>query len=118
MSDWKEKETLARDLSGGMQRRLDIALAILHEPKILFLDEPTADLDPIIRLQIWNLIKEINKKGTTVLIASHILDEVEQLCTKIAILHNKRLVGYGSLEELKSLFPETAELIKKIFKNR
>ncbi|HII71585.1 TPA: ABC transporter ATP-binding protein [Candidatus Woesearchaeota archaeon] len=105
-----EKETVSAQLSGGMQRRLDIALALLHEPKILFLDEPTSDLDPVMRIQIWALIKEINQQGTTILIASHILEEIEQLCTKIAILHGKRIVGYGSLEELKGLFARYQEV--------
>ncbi len=106
----EEKETLASQLSGGMQRRLDIACALIHEPKILFLDEPTSDLDPVLRLQLWALIKDINEKGTTIIIASHILEEVERLCTKIAILHGKRIVGYGSLEELKDLFAKYQEV--------
>ncbi|MBW2972672.1 ABC transporter ATP-binding protein [Candidatus Woesearchaeota archaeon] len=99
-----EKDTVAAELSGGMQRRLDIACALIHDPKVLFLDEPTSDLDPVMRKQIWALIKEINTKGTTIVLASHILEEVENLCTKVAILHDRRVLGYGTLKELKRLF--------------
>ena len=106
----EEEETVASELSGGMQRRLDIACALIHEPKILFLDEPTSDLDPLMRNQLWSLIKDINEKGMTIIIASHILEEVEQLCTKIAILNDKHVVGYGSLDELKSLFARFQEV--------
>ncbi len=106
----EEKDTLASNLSGGMQRRLDVACAMIHEPEILFLDEPTSDLDPVMRRQLWNLIKEIHKQGKTVIIASHILEEVERLCSKIAILHGKKIVGYGSLEELKELFAGYQEI--------
>ena len=99
-----EKDTIAAELSGGMQRRLDIACSLIHDPKVLFLDEPTSDLDPLMRRQIWALIKEISGKGTTIFIASHILEEVENLCTKIAILHDRHVLGYGTLKELKELF--------------
>ncbi|MFC1742050.1 ATP-binding cassette domain-containing protein [Nanoarchaeota archaeon] len=100
----QERDTLAAELSGGMQRRLDIACSLIHEPKVLFLDEPTSDLDPVMRKQIWNLIKEIHNKGTTVVLASHILEEVEALCSKVAILSDRKVIGYGTLKELKSLF--------------
>lgn len=99
-----ERDTLAGELSGGMQRRLDIACALIHDPKVLFLDEPTSDLDPIMRKQIWKLIQEINRKGTTIVLASHILEEVESLCTKVAIIHDRRVLGYGTLKELKRKF--------------
>lgn len=99
-----EEETIAGDLSGGMQRRLDIACSIIHEPKVLFMDEPTSDLDPIMRRHIWKLIKDINSRGTTVVLTSHILEEVENLCIKVGILHNKGVLGHGKLSELKKLF--------------
>ncbi|NQU79603.1 ABC transporter ATP-binding protein [Candidatus Woesearchaeota archaeon] len=105
-----DSKTLASELSGGMQRRLDIACSMIHEPKILFLDEPTSDLDPIMRKQIWSMIKEINTKGTTVIISSHILQEIESLCTKVAILHNKKCMGYGTLKELKALFKRNRQV--------
>ncbi|MBI5880770.1 ABC transporter ATP-binding protein [archaeon] len=100
----EEKDTIASELSGGMQRRLDIACALIHEPKILFLDEPTSDLDPIMRKQVWSVIKDISVKGTTIVLASHILEEVENICNKVAILHDRHILGYGTLKELKELF--------------
>ncbi|MBW2964414.1 ABC transporter ATP-binding protein [Candidatus Woesearchaeota archaeon] len=105
-----DKDTLGSEMSGGMQRRLDIACALVHEPKVLFLDEPTSDLDPVMRKQIWSLIKGINEKGTTIVLASHILEEVESLCTKVAILHNRRILGHGTLKELKSLFRRNRQI--------
>jgi ABC-2 type transport system ATP-binding protein len=99
-----DRDTIASELSGGMQRRLDIACSLIHEPKVLFLDEPTSDLDPVMRKQLWSLIKEINGKGTTIVLASHILEEVENLCTKVAILHDRKILGFGTLKELKQLF--------------
>jgi ABC-2 type transport system ATP-binding protein len=102
-----EKDTLASELSGGMQRRLDIACSLIHEPRVLFLDEPTSDLDPVMRKQIWALIKEIKSKGTTIVLASHILEEVENLCTKVAILHHRSVMGYGTLDELKRVFKKS-----------
>jgi ABC-2 type transport system ATP-binding protein len=122
----EEKDTLASELSGGMQRRLDIACALIHDPKVLFLDEPTSDLDPLMRKQIWSLIKDISAKGTTIVLASHILEEVENVCNKVAILHDRRILGYGTLKELKELFrrgkqvriefekPEYGALVKRL----
>jgi ABC-2 type transport system ATP-binding protein len=83
----KSKDKEAGSLSGGMKRRLDIALALVHKPKVLFLDEPTSDLDPILREKIWNLIHKINRSGTTVVICSHFLTELEEHCERIALLH-------------------------------
>lgn len=98
------QHTLAQNLSGGMQKRLDIACALVHEPSILILDEPTADLDPIIRNQIWGLIKEINKQGTTVIIASHVVSELEKYCTRIAILRDHRITEVGTADQLRNIY--------------
>ncbi|MEM4369220.1 MAG: ABC transporter ATP-binding protein, partial [Candidatus Woesearchaeota archaeon] len=95
-------ELLASQLSGGMQKRLDIACALVHNPPILILDEPVADIDLLLRQQMWNLIKAINKRGTTVIIASHFLLELESLCTRIALLHKKKITQIGSPPELSS----------------
>lgn len=95
------KDALSEHLSGGMQKRLDIACALIHNPHILLLDEPTADLDPILRKQMWYLIKRINQRGTTVILASHFLEELEMLCDRIAILHNSQIMYLGSPAEIK-----------------
>ncbi|MFH1063508.1 MAG: ABC transporter ATP-binding protein [Candidatus Woesearchaeota archaeon] len=110
----EDRDSIAAELSGGMQRRLDIACSLIHEPKMLFLDEPTSDLDPVMRKQIWRLIKQINSQGTTIVIASHILDEVEQLCTKVAILHDRKILGHGTLKELKDMFKK-GRIVKVMF---
>lgn len=99
LDEWKQK--LAKDLSGGMQKRLDLACAIIHDPKIVVLDEPTADLDVLLRNQMWGLIRKINKKGTTVIMSSHFLDEIDELCDKIIILNNGKIEFMGSPRELK-----------------
>jgi ABC-2 type transport system ATP-binding protein len=92
---------LAEELSGGMQKRLDIACSLVHKPKVLFLDEPVLNLDPALKRDILHLIQEVNKQGVTVVIASHDLETIEQLCSKVAILHNKRVLRAGILEDVK-----------------
>jgi ABC-2 type transport system ATP-binding protein len=87
-----------------MQKRLDIACALLHDPTILILDEPTADLDPILRKQMWNLIRQINARGTTIILASHFLAEIELLCTRIALLHSQHIVEIGTADHLRELY--------------
>ncbi|MBT7903221.1 ABC transporter ATP-binding protein [Candidatus Woesearchaeota archaeon] len=105
-----DRNSISSELSGGMQKRLDIGCSLIHKPKILFMDEPTADLDPIIRKQMWKLIKKISNEGTTVILSSHLLDEIEHLCTKIGVLHDHRMLGYGTLHELKELFSKNQEI--------
>jgi len=101
---------LAENLSGGMQRRLDIACALIHNPRILILDEPTEDLDPILRRDILRLIRKINSDSTTVIITSHLLEETEELCDEIAILHQGRVLKTGSPEQLRSSFSKDEEI--------
>ncbi|MEV5030223.1 ABC transporter ATP-binding protein [Paenibacillus sp. LPE1-1-1.1] len=91
--------------SGGMRRRLDIALSLVGKPKIIFLDEPTTGLDPEARIEVWNIVKELAKGGTTVLLTTQYLEEAEQLADKIAILHEGKIIASGTLSELKKLFP-------------
>jgi len=100
----KSADKFAKNLSGGMQKRLDIACALIHNPHVLILDEPTADLDPLLRDQMWDLVRRINKRGTTVILASHFLDELESLCTRIAILYDKQIVAVGTSYELQSRY--------------
>lgn len=101
---------LAENLSGGMQRRLDIACSLIHNPRILILDEPTEDLDPILRKDILSLIKRINQDDTTVVMTSHLLHEAEQLCDTIAILHNGRVLKCGTPEELRKSYSKEDEI--------
>ena len=109
--DLEENRKLpAANLSGGMQKRLDIACALIHNPKILFLDEPTADLDILLRKQMWDLVRKINEKGTTVVIASHSLDEIQTLCNRIALLHNQTIAWIGTMKDLREKFDQQQEL--------
>jgi ABC-2 type transport system ATP-binding protein len=91
--------------SGGMRRRLDIAMSLIGNPQIIFLDEPTAGLDPQARIEVWQAVKELAEHGTTVLLTTQYLDEAEQLADRIAILHVGRIVVNGTLAELKQLLP-------------
>ncbi len=91
--------------SGGMRRRLDIAMSLIGSPPIIFLDEPTAGLDPEARLEVWRAVKELAERGTTVLLTTQYLDEAERLADRIAILHEGRILVNGTLAELKRLIP-------------
>jgi ABC-2 type transport system ATP-binding protein len=91
--------------SGGMRRRLDIAMSLIGNPPVIFLDEPTTGLDPESRLEVWNSVKELAGRGTAVLLTTQYLDEAEQLADRIAILHQGRIIANGTLAELKQIFP-------------
>lgn len=91
--------------SGGMRRRLDIAMSLIGDPPVILLDEPTTGLDPHARLEVWNSINELAGKGTTVLLTTQYLDEAEHLADRIAILHEGRIIANGTLAELKQLLP-------------
>lgn len=91
--------------SGGMRRRLDIAMSLIGTPPLIFLDEPTTGLDPQARIEVWQAVKELARRGTTVLLTTQYLDEAEQLADRIAILHEGRIVVNGTLAELKQLLP-------------
>lgn len=111
LMDLKQAEdSLAGNLSGGMERRLDIACALIHDPEVLILDEPTSDLDPILRDHIWSLVRKINKKGTTIVLASHHLSEVETFCSRIAIIKSGRIVDVASPARLKTKYAESQEI--------
>lgn len=97
----KHQNKLAEYLSVGMQKRLDLSCSLIHKPRILLLDEPTADLDPILQKEIFYLIKQANKQGITVIIASHHLDDIEQVCNKVALLHKGKVSTWGTVEEVK-----------------
>jgi ABC-2 type transport system ATP-binding protein len=91
--------------SGGMRRRLDIAMSLVGSPPVIFLDEPTTGLDPQGRIEVWQSVKELAGRGTTVLLTTQYLDEAEQLADQIAILHEGRIIVNGTLAELKQLLP-------------
>jgi ABC-2 type transport system ATP-binding protein len=91
--------------SGGMRRRLDIAMSLIGSPPVIFLDEPTTGLDPQSRAEVWDSVRQLAGQGTTVLLTTQYLDEAEQLASRIAILHQGRIIANGTLAELKQLFP-------------
>ncbi len=91
--------------SGGMRRRLDIAMSLIGNPPVIFLDEPTTGLDPHARLEVWQSVRELAQGGTTVLLTTQYLDEAEHLADRIAILHDGRILVNGTLAELKALMP-------------
>lgn len=91
--------------SGGMRRRLDIAMSLIGDPPVIFLDEPTTGLDPQSRLEVWRTVRQLTGRGTTVLLTTQYLDEAEQLADRIAILHQGRIIANGTLAELRALLP-------------
>jgi ABC-2 type transport system ATP-binding protein len=97
---WDKRADKAMDLSGGMKRRLLIARALVHEPKILLLDEPTAGVDVELRRGMWDFLREINKAGTTIILTTHYLEEVEILCRKVAIINKGEIIAEGGVKEL------------------
>jgi ABC-2 type transport system ATP-binding protein len=100
--------------SGGMRRRLDIAMSLIGSPPVVFLDEPTTGLDPQARLEVWQSVRELARGGTTVLLTTQHLDEAEQLADRIAILHEGRILVNGTLAELKALMPQArVEYVEK-----
>src|ERR1700733_8175370 len=95
----------AATYSGGMRRRLDIAMSLIGNPPVIFLDEPTSGLDPEARIEVWQAVRELAAGGTTVLLTTQYLDEAEQLADRIAILHQGRIIVNGTLAELRQLLP-------------
>ncbi|WP_026416593.1 ABC transporter ATP-binding protein [Actinomadura oligospora] len=91
--------------SGGMRRRLDIAMSLVGNPPVIFLDEPTTGLDPQARIEVWDAVRELAGRGTTVLLTTQYLDEAEHLADRIAILHQGRIIVNGTLAELRELLP-------------
>lgn len=97
---WDQRDEQARTLSGGYKRRLMIAKALIHEPKLLILDEPTAGVDIELRREMWNFLKEINENGTTIILTTHYLEEAEQLCRNIGIIDQGEIIVDSSMQEL------------------
>lgn len=97
---WKQKDNISKTLSGGMKRRLMIARALIHEPKVLILDEPTAGVDIEIRHSMWTFLKQLNKNGTTIILTTHYLEEVEKLCRNVAIIDRGRVIAHSSVKDI------------------
>lgn len=97
---WEKRDAAARELSGGMKRRLMIARALMHQPKMLILDEPTAGVDIEIRRSMWRFLEEINKQGITIILTTHYLEEAEMLCRNIAIIDKGQIVENTSMKSL------------------
>ena len=105
---WEKRRAEARSLSGGMKRRLMIARALVHEPRLLILDEPTAGVDIEIRHSMWRFLKKINQQGTTIILTTHYLEEAESLCRNIAIIAKGRIAEHAAMDEmLRRLHQET-----------
>jgi ABC-2 type transport system ATP-binding protein len=100
LSDKRRERT--RFLSGGMKRRLILARALMHRPRLLILDEPTAGVDVELRLELWHYVQRINAEGTTILLTTHYLEEAEQLCDRIAFINEGQIVAQGTSDELAS----------------
>ena len=97
---WDKRKSMARALSGGMKRRLMIARALMHDPKLLILDEPTAGVDIEIRRSMWDFLRQINEAGTTIILTTHYLEEAENLCRNIAIIDGGRIIENNSMSTL------------------
>ena len=96
----EKRDERTRTLSGGMKRRLILARAMMHRPRLLILDEPTAGVDVELRLELWHYVQRINQEGTTILLTTHYLEEAEQLCDRIAFINEGRIVGEGTSDQL------------------
>ena len=96
----EKRDERTRTLSGGMKRRLILARALMHRPRLLILDEPTAGVDIELRLELWHYVQRINQEGTTILLTTHYLEEAEQLCSKIAFINHGQIAAQGTSAEL------------------
>jgi ABC-2 type transport system ATP-binding protein len=99
-----KKDDRTRTLSGGMKRRLVLARALMHRPRLLILDEPTAGVDVELRLELWHYVQRINAEGTTILLTTHYLEEAEQLCDRIAFMNEGHIVAEGTSQELAATY--------------
>lgn len=107
---WEQKNHFPSTFSGGMKRRLNIACSIVHEPKLIIMDEPTASLDPLSRDYILNTVKVLNQLGSTIIYTSHYLEEIEILCSRAVILNKGKVIAAGSGSELKRLLPNSSHI--------
>ena len=114
------EDTLAQNLSLGMKKRLDIGCSLIHNPTILILDEPTADLDPLLRTQMMHLIKKINSHGTTVVLTTQLIEEADMMCDKIAILYNEKIIIENTPSKIKKKYKSSDlnDVFNKIFSKK
>jgi len=98
---YNARNVYAKNISLGMKKRLDLACALINNPKVLILDEPTADLDPLLRNQMLKIVKRINKNGTTVIFTTQLLEEVDEFCDNVAILYNEKIIEHGKVKNIK-----------------
>jgi len=109
----KVADRFASTYSGGMRRRFDLALSLIHKPSVLFLDEPTTGLDPHARQLIWSHLRQLNKEGMTIFLTTHFMEEAEELCDRIAIMDGGKIVTEGTVEEL--LKKHSAKNLEEVF---
>ena len=113
---WDRRKDYPKKYSGGMLRRLNIACSIVHKPKLIIMDEPTVGIDPQSRNHILESIKKLNEAGSTIIYTSHYMEEVEAICTRVAIMDNGRLIAEGSMEELSQYIQED-QLVEIVLSN-
>lgn len=109
----QHQKTIVEKMSGGMRRRLNFAISLIHDPEILILDEPTTGLDPLLVQQFWKVIEDVNKRGKTIIITSHIFPELEEHCNNVAILHKGRIVEIFPMTKGKTKLQELFEQAMK-----
>ncbi|MDM5339887.1 ABC transporter ATP-binding protein [Fictibacillus enclensis] len=105
-----KQKSLPKNFSGGMKRRLNIACAIAHKPKLIIMDEPTVGIDPQSRNYILNSVRQLNEMGCTVIYTSHYMEEVEEICTRIAIVDHGKVIAKGTKEQLKAIITDTKDI--------
>jgi ABC-2 type transport system ATP-binding protein len=113
---WEKRNDQARTLSGGMKRRLMIARALMHEPEILILDEPTAGVDIELRRGMWDFLRELNAAGVTIVLTTHYLEEAETLCDRVAIINRGEIVREGTMKSLLSTLDQESYVIETVEK--
>ena len=109
---WDKRKNTPRELSGGMKRRLMIARALIHSPKILILDEPTAGVDTELRLTMWDFFQEINNQGVTIILTTHYLEEAERLCKNLAIIHKGNIIQNSTMDEVFDMKKKHTYIVK------
>ncbi|MFH1637811.1 MAG: ABC transporter ATP-binding protein [Candidatus Woesearchaeota archaeon] len=112
---WEHRKKIAMKLSGGMQKRLDLACSLIHKPKLLILDEPISGLDPVLRENMLALIQSIRNKGTSIIISSHFMQEIEPICNRIAIIRSGKLLAIGRTVDIVNYYSKLYEVIIRTY---